>query len=202
MSKKRTIGIVLMIMLTVTTLSIIFGKSVSIILIGALVAGFIAWQRTTFHRPAGREIVTLYFVTIAAHNLHVMEEYVFQFATKTGLLFGEHHMSDITFLIVIGGFLVSLEILMGVGLMHQNPVANYFAWFIFMGPGFMEFTHFVFPLLDGMPYQYFPGMWSAWLIMIPGCIASYRLFRDYHVSTANNKLARRIAVQQPATQSA
>ena len=202
MSRKRTIGVVLTIMLIVTTLALTFGGSVSIIIIGALVAGFIAWQRTTFHRPAGPEIVTLYFLTIAALNLHIIEEFVFQFPTEVGHLFGEEHLSELTFLIAVGGVVVSLAIVMGMALMHKNPVANFFAWFIFMGPGFMEFTHYMFPLLDGRPYGYFPGMWTAWLVMVPGMLASYRLFRDYHVSAGTEKSSRPLVVQKPLTQSA
>lgn len=182
MSKKVTVGIVLVIMLIITTLAINFGGSVSIIIIGALIGGFIAWQRTTFHRPAGQEIVTLYFFALAAFNLHIIEEYITQFPEEVALIYGEQHLSSSAFLVAIGAVGFSLAIIMGIGLMHKNPIANYFAWFMFIGPGFVEFTHYIFPLIEGGPYRVFPGMRTAWLIMIPGLIAGYKLFRDYHVS--------------------
>ena len=85
------------------------------------------------------------------------------------------------------------------------PLAGFFAWFIFIGPGLAEFTHFVFPLLKPaldptvpaaitatvsngrhvaeMPNYwigatgryYFPGLYTAALPMIPGIYAITRL---------------------------
>jgi hypothetical protein len=69
------------------------------------------------------------------------------------------------------------------------------AWFIFIGPGLAEFTHFIFPLLRpaiepalaadvaGMPNYwigttgtyYFSGLYTAVLPMIPGIWAIRRL---------------------------
>jgi len=75
------------------------------------------------------------------------------------------------------------------------PFAGFVAWFIFIGPGVAEFTHFIFPLLRpaveptiaadvaGMPNYwigatgryYFSGMYTAVLPMIPGIWAIRRL---------------------------
>ena len=45
----------------------------------------------------------------------------------------------------IGPALYSLTAL---GLFYRVPLAGFVAWFIFIGPGVAEFTHFIFPLLE------------------------------------------------------
>lgn len=88
------------------------------------------------------------------------------------------------------------------------PFAGFLAWFIFIGPGVAEVTHFIFPLLQpaiqpelpgtisqavsngrfvadmGNYYigttgrYYFPGMYTAVLPMIPGIWAIVRMVRS------------------------
>jgi hypothetical protein len=92
-----------------------------------------------------------------------------------------------------------------LGLYYRVPFSGFVAWFIFIGPGVAEFTHFIFPLLKpalspnstslitahvangaliaNMPNHwigatgryYFPGLYTAVLPMIPGLYAIYRL---------------------------
>jgi hypothetical protein len=93
------------------------------------------------------------------------------------------------------------------------PLAGFVAWFIFIGPGIAEFTHFIFPLvtpalepanpapidavingvrIDGMANHhvaghgkyYFPGMYTAILPMIPGICAVWWMFRNRNVKLA------------------
>jgi hypothetical protein len=40
-----------------------------------------------------------------------------------------------------------LYALTAIGLYYRIPLAGFLAWFIFIGPGVAEFTHFIFPLL-------------------------------------------------------
>jgi hypothetical protein len=82
-----------------------------------------------------------------------------------------------------------------LGLYYRIPLAGFVAWFIFIGPGVAEFTHFIFPLIKpalepfnahsitriirntpiaDMPNYYytvsgryyFAGMWTAVLPMV------------------------------------
>jgi hypothetical protein len=95
-----------------------------------------------------------------------------------------------------------------LGLYYRIPLAGFIAWFIFIGPGVAEFTHFIFPLLQphieptnvnnitqqingteitNMPNYYFKatgkyyfsGMYTAVLPMIPGIYAIYRLTKEH-----------------------
>ncbi len=48
-------------------------------------------------------------------------------------------------------------VLAGFGLIYKNPVANFFVWFVVIGPGVANgIAHFVFPVLAGT--LYFPGL--------------------------------------------
>ena len=113
---------------------------------------------------------------------------------------------------MVGPIIYTLTIL---GLYYKVPLAGFVAWFIFIGPGVAEFTHFIFPILEphidpaninnitqtiglteitNMPnyyykttgHYYFAGMWTAILPMIPGIYAFYRLIREHR---AQNKEA-------------
>jgi hypothetical protein len=99
------------------------------------------------------------------------------------------------------------EYFTALGLYQRVPLAGFIAWFIFIGPGVAEFTHFIFPVLRpairpelagtisqtvsngrfvaDMPnywvkttgVYYFPGMYTAILPMIPGIYAIRKMIR-------------------------
>lgn len=58
------------------------------------------------------------------------------------------------------------------------------AWFVFIGPGFMECSHFLFPILEAGPYHYFPGTGTAVLPMIRGIYGIYRLVTESRTEVA------------------
>jgi hypothetical protein len=97
--------------------------------------------------------------------------------------------------------------LTAIGLLLRIPLAAFIAWFIVIGPGIAEFTHFIFPLItpaldptnadpisstvnsvyvQGMENHhfaltgryYFPGLYTAVLPMIPGICSVWWLFRS------------------------
>jgi hypothetical protein len=103
-----------------------------------------------------------------------------------------------------------------LGLYYRVPIAGFIAWFIFIGPGVAEFTHFIFPLIEpaiqpenlnnvtqningtevaDMPNYYhkttgryyFSGMWTAVLPMIPGVYAIYRLTKESRLQSKKAK---------------
>ncbi len=112
-----------------------------------------------------------------------------------------------SFLLIFAFVGPALYALTAAGLYYRVPFAGFLAWFIFIGPGVAEFTHFVFPLLEPalsptvttsitaytsggrlvseMPNYwigatgryYFPGLYTAVLPMIPGIYAIYRQYR-------------------------
>jgi hypothetical protein len=134
------------------------------------------------------------------------EEYLTGFGPAMSRLF-DISWTEQSFLIVftfIGPILYSLTAL---GLYRGVPLAGFMAWFIFIGPGVAEFSHFIFPLLQpaiapilpnavsqavsngtfvaDMPNYYFKttgnyyfsGMYTAILPMVPGIFAIYKIVK-------------------------
>jgi len=171
-----------------------------IIVGGSALVGLLLWYKTYLYHPTDPDtIVPLFILTVAALQTHIVEEYLTGFGPAMSRVFGIH-WTERSFLLIfalVGPLIYTLTIL---GLLHQIPIAGFVAWFIFIGPGVAEFTHFIFPFkkpaiqpenpavisgvvrggqVDDMPNYYyktsgkyyFAGMWTAALPMIPGIYA-------------------------------
>ena len=154
------------------------GVAPTIIIGGAGALGLAAWLLTTYRRPASARILPVYYLTVAGLHIHILEEYVAEFPRRMTETFGLSNFTEVPFLVSIAFVGMTVWILVGVGLIYRNPLANYLAWFVFMGPGFMEWTHYVFPLIAGDGYRYFPGMWTAWLPIVPGIAGIGLLWKE------------------------
>jgi hypothetical protein len=184
-----------------------------VIIIGSsAIVGFFFWYFTYLKNPTDPKIILpLFILTVAALQIHIVEEYLTGFAPAMSRLFNIP-WSEKGFLMVfalVGPIIYTLTTL---GLYYRIPIAGFIAWFIFIGPGVAEFTHFIFPLLQphieptnlnsitqtingteisNMPnyyykttgYYYFAGMWTAILPMIPGIFAIYRLTKEHRLQT-------------------
>lgn len=181
-----------------------------IIVGGSAIVGFFFWYFTYLKNPTDPKLILpLFVLTVAALQIHIVEEYLTGFAPAMSRLFGIP-WSEESFLLVfalVGPIIYTLTTL---GLYYRFPLAGFFAWFIFIGPGVAEFTHFIFPLIQpqikpeiahsisqviqgteiaNMPNYYFKttgnyyfaGMWTAILPMIPGIYAIVRLTRAYRL---------------------
>jgi hypothetical protein len=124
--------------------------------------------------------------------------------------------SESSFVMVFAMIGPTIYTLTTLGLYYRIPLAGFIAWFIFVGPGFAEFTHFIFPLIEpsiapeninrvtqtingteiaNMPNYYyrttdryyFSGMWTVALPMIPGIYAIYRLTKEHLASGRTEK---------------
>ncbi|WP_294205121.1 hypothetical protein [uncultured Chryseobacterium sp.] len=180
------------------------GLAPVIIVGGSALIGLFCWYFTYLRKPVDPGIILpLFILTVAGLQIHLVEEYLMGFAPAMSRLFGIP-WSEKSFLMVFALIGPVIYTLTSLGLYYKVPIAGFVAWFIFIGPGVAEFTHFIFPLIspdllphdphpvtasiDGatireMPnfyfrttgHYYFPGMWTAVLPMIPGCLAIYRL---------------------------
>ncbi|WP_294280915.1 hypothetical protein [uncultured Chryseobacterium sp.] len=176
---------------------------VIIVGVSALI-GLFCWYFTYLRKPVDPGIILpLFILTVAGLQIHIVEEYLMGFAPAMSRLFGIP-WSEKSFLMVFALIGPVIYTLTSLGLYYKVPIAGFIAWFIFIGPGVAEFTHFIFPLIspDLLPHDphpvtasidgatiremrnfyfrttghyYFPGMWTAVLPMIPGCLAIYRL---------------------------
>jgi hypothetical protein len=178
-----------------------------IIIGGSAAIGFFFWYFTYLKNPTDPAIILpLFLLTVAGLQFHIVEEYVTGFGPAMSRLFGIP-WSERSFLMVFALLAPPVYSLTALGLYYRFPLAGFVAWFIFIGPGFAEFTHFIFPILEpridpstidsitwvidgteiaNMPNYYykttgnyyFSGMWTALLPMIPGAYAIYRLVKE------------------------
>jgi hypothetical protein len=188
-----------------------------IIIGGAAAVGFFFWYFTYLKNPTDPKIILpLFILTVAALQIHIIEEYQTGFGPAMSRLFNIP-WSEKGFLIVFALVGPTIYTLTTLGLLYRVPMAGFIAWFIFIGPGVAEFTHFIFPLLQPavepanvhhitqtikgteiatMPnyyykttgHYYFSGMWTAVLPMIPGIYAIYRLTKEHKLQV--KRLAR------------
>jgi len=179
-----------------------------IIVGGSGLIGLLAWSATYLKRPTSPEIILpCFLLTVAALEIHMMEEYLTGFGPAMSRLFNIT-WTERGFLIVFAFVGPALYALTAIGLFYRIRLAGFLAWFIFIGPGVAEFTHFIFPLLkpaidpetpqkvshlfpngvyiSQLPNYYlhttgtyyFAGMYTAILPMIPGIYAVYRLLKE------------------------
>lgn len=202
------------------------GMAPVVIVGGAAVIGFIFWYITYLRKPTDPKIILpIFILTVAALQIHMVEEYLTGFGPAMSRIFNIP-WTEQSFLIVfmmVGPVIYTLTTL---GLYYKVPLAGFVAWFIFIGPGLAEFTHFIFPLIEphfepgninsithtidgaeviNMPnyfYKttgeyYFSGMWTAVLPMIPGVYAIYRLLKEHKKVSLTRNNKKQSAVARP-----
>jgi len=177
-----------------------------IIVGGSGIIGFIMWQRTYLKYPVDPKIILpLFLLTVAALEIHMCEEYLTGFGPSMSRLFNIT-WTEQSFLLIFAFIGPVVYTMTALGLYNRVPIAGFIAWFIFIGPGAAEFTHFIFPLLkpDILPEvtqslsqevkgvfvsgmhnywfratgrYYFSGMYTAVLPMVPGLWAICTLIR-------------------------
>ena len=174
---------------------------------GSSVIALVMWIKYYLRKPLAPDVILpLFLLTVAALEIHMAEEYLAGFGPAMSRLF-DISWTERSFLIVFAFVGPALYSLTALGLFYRVPFAGFLAWFIFIGPGVAEFTHFIFPLLqpaiqpelpgtisqavsngrfvaDMRNYYvgttgryYFPGMYTAVLPMIPGIWAIVRMVR-------------------------
>lgn len=175
-----------------------------IIVGGSAVVGFFFWYFTYLKEPVDPQIILpLFVITVACLQIHIVEEYLTGFAPAMSRLYAIS-WSEKSFLLVFALVSPTIYTLVTLGLYYRVPIAGFVAWFIFIGPGVAEFSHFIFPLIQpaiapndlntitqsingvvvanmhnyyfkATGNYYFPGMYTAILPMIPGIYSIYKL---------------------------
>lgn len=169
---KQRVAYFSLVALFVATFIIAFGRQAgplpAAIIGGAMTVALFAWSTTTLRNTPNYppQLLTAYLLTGAALMAHIAEEYAFEFASRMAQL-GAHGWTQEHFAHSIVFFGPAVWILGAAAIAFRNPLGGYFAWFLFVAMIFAEPVHYVFPLLEGLPYDYFPGMWTALLPMVP-----------------------------------
>lgn len=196
------------------------GPQPVVIIGGSSIIGFFMWMRVYLRRPLDPSVILPPFLlTVAGLEIHMAEEYLTGFGPAMSRLF-DVSWSERSFLMIFAFIGPAMYTLTALGLYYRIPIAGFVAWFIFIGPGVAELTHFVFPLIqpaihpelhetisqtvsngrfiEGMPNYwigttgryYFSGMYTAVLPMIPGIWA---IVRSIRASRASRRLAEVVA---------
>jgi Protein of unknown function with HXXEE motif len=171
-----TIAIAITIM--VALLFIRIGPAFALIVGGSAIIAFFVWLLTTYRHPVdGRKILPLYILAVAMQFIHMTEEFVAGFPQQFSALTGANLSPDTFVLVAVLGF-GTVYMLAGLGLVRQNPIANYVLWFFLIGPAGLVNTvaHFTFPLLIRHPY--FPGLITVLLPTIAGTTLAWRVIKD------------------------
>ena len=178
-----------------------------IIVGGSGLVALVLWIKTYLRKPVDPSVILpVFLLTVAALEVHMIEEYLARFGPAMSRLF-DISWTERSFLMVFAFIGPTLYALTALGLYYRIPIAGFLAWFIFIGPGVAEFTHFIFPVIKpaiepqnaatittavsngrvvaDMPNYwlgvtgryYFPGLYTAILPMIPGIAAIRRVLR-------------------------
>lgn len=119
-----------------------------IIVGGSAFVAFFFWYFTYLKNPTDPKIILpLFILTVAALQIHIGEEYLTGFGPAMSRLFNIP-WSEKSFLLIFAIAGPTIYTLTTLGLYYKIPIAGFIAWFIFIGPGVAEFTHFIFPLLQ------------------------------------------------------
>ncbi len=164
------------------------------VIIGSMMAGLIGWRKTTARHSADPyKVGPLYLLLQALFYAHVGEEVLTHFNRSIAAISG-HLWRDAEFdyLITLIGPLV--WVFAAYSLWKRQAFGNFILWFMIVGMIVGEPTHLlVFPIVsmvqEGVPYTYFPGMYTALFPMIPAILALVFILNDHkndkHPSTTS-----------------
>src|SRR6266699_5151210 len=102
---------------------------------GSSLVALVLWIKTYLKRPLDAEIILPGFLlTVAALEVHMIEEYVTGFGPAMSRLF-DISWTARSFLMVFAFMWPTLYALTALGLYYRVPLAGFLAWFILIGPG-------------------------------------------------------------------
>lgn len=153
---------------------------------GALSAGLVLWVMTSLRYPTNPKLLLPpYLLTAALLMLHIAEEYAFDFGDRIAAITNSGWTTD-QFLWSLGLGFPIIWIAGAYAIAKRNPFGGFVSWFIFCGMLVGEPTHLIiFPvreiILHGGHYDYFPGMWTALVPLIPGIWGMWVIVKDYQL---------------------
>jgi len=149
-SRTRILSLIAAVAFAFTTMILGYrkiGLPPVVIVGGSSVIALVMWIKYYLRKPLAPEVILpLFLLTVAALEIHMAEEYLTGFGPAMSRLF-DISWTERSFLIVFAFVGPALYSLTALGLFYRVPFAGFLAWFIFIGPGVAEFTHFIFPLL-------------------------------------------------------
>src|SRR5437879_243083 len=142
------IAAVLFVMVAMTAGYRRIGVPPVVIVGGSSLVALVLWIRTYLRRPLDPEIILPGFLlTVAALEVHMIEEYLTGFGPAMSRLF-DISWTERSFLMVFAFVGPTLYALTALGLYYRVPVAGFLAGLLFIGPLLAAVARFIFPLLQ------------------------------------------------------
>ena len=138
--------------------------------------GLLVWLMSRAN-PDWRAIRLPFFLTLAAFVLHKLEERYLDFFPALSRITGVRPPETDSIFVYALYALAATWLLIPVLVPRRADFGYYLAWTFFVSMGVIELAHFVFPLLTGGDYGYFPGMASAVILAPLGWWGMWRLAR-------------------------
>jgi hypothetical protein len=155
-----------------------FGFWTMMIFTSGFAGGLLLWLVVPA-RPPYAAIRTPYWLTFGLFVVHRVEEKVTGFfaalSSQTHVPTPDILSWQIILLVVLS---VGAWLAVPVLLKRGGAFGYYLAWTFFAAMGITELAHFMFPLIAGGPYGYFPGMASVVLLAPAAWWGLWRLAHD------------------------
>ncbi len=143
------------------------GGLVAALFLVGYVGGLLAWLKIPT-RATWAMFRWPYWAALSSFLLlHKVEENRTEFFRVLGEKITGVPVPQVTFPLILGLLVLPLGawILIPFLMRRGSALGHYLAWTFMASMGLTEAAHFIFPLLTGEPYAYFPGMWSAAVIV-------------------------------------
>lgn len=153
------------------------GSLVAFLFLVGYIGGFAMWIMFP-SKASWSEIRTPYWTAFAVYIfLHKVEENRMKFFEVLGEKITGIPVPELSPLLVIGLLILPIGawLLIPILVKRGHPTGYYLVWTYFMSFGLVELAHFIFPLLTGEPYSYFPGMISAAILSPIGFWGMWKL---------------------------
>jgi len=142
--------------------------------------GFVLWLIL----PTSAQFSTIripFFLTLAFFVVHKLEERYFNFFPRLSEITGVPVPETDSFLVVLLYAFAGAWLLIPYLVKKGYGFGYYLAWTFFTAMGVTELAHFIFPLIEGGSYGYFPGMVSVVFLAPAAWWGMWRLIQKQKV---------------------
>lgn len=155
---------------------VLLGILPAILFAFGFVGGFVLWLSVPTAAPF-RSIKIPFYITLGLFILHKLEERYLDFFPALSKITGVPLPDTTSIFVFLLYALAGMWLFIPFLVRSRNEFGYYLVWTFFTSMGVTELAHFVFPLLAGGGYGYFPGMVSAAILAPAGWWGMLQLWK-------------------------